>query len=36
VSTGDIVDVSMKKIVAVLEDEAGRKVSSEQLVEVIH
>jgi YVTN family beta-propeller protein len=35
VSTGDIVDVAMKKIVGVLEDEAGVKVSSEQIVDVI-
>ena len=35
VSTGDIVDVAMKKIVGALEDDAGAKVRSEQVVEVI-
>jgi hypothetical protein len=35
VSTGDIIDVATKKIVGVLEDDAGNKVSSEQVVEVI-
>lgn len=34
VSTGDIIDVKTKKIVATLTDEAGRKFQSEKILEV--
>ncbi len=33
-STGEIIDVSSKKIVAVLQDETGRHVQSEKLLEI--
>ncbi len=33
-STGDVIDVRSRKIVAVLKDEAGRDVQSEKLLEV--
>jgi hypothetical protein len=34
-STGEVVDVSSKKIVAALRDEEGREVHSEKMVEVV-
>lgn len=34
-STGEIIDVSTKKIIAALEDEAGRQVHSEKLLDMI-
>ena len=33
-STGEIVDVATKKIVAALKDEVGREVHSEKMVEI--
>src|ERR1700682_5629426 len=34
-STGDVVDIRAKRIVATLEDETGRHVQSEKLLEVV-
>jgi DNA-binding beta-propeller fold protein YncE len=34
-STGDVIDVHTRRIVAGLQDEAGRPVQSEKLVEVV-
>ena len=34
-STGDVIDTSTKRIVATLEDETGRHVESEKLLEVV-
>ena len=34
-STGEIVDVASKKIVAALEDEAGHQVQSEKLLDLV-
>jgi hypothetical protein len=33
-STGDVIDTSTKRIIATLEDETGRHVQSEKLLEV--
>jgi len=33
-STGEIIDVNTKKVVAGLEDEAGKPVQSEKLLEI--
>ena len=34
-STGEIIDVKTKKVVATLQDEAGRQVQSEKLLDLI-
>jgi hypothetical protein len=34
-STGEIVDVKTKKVVAALADEAGRELHSEKMVEIV-
>jgi DNA-binding beta-propeller fold protein YncE len=34
-STGEIIDVATRKVVAALEDEAGRQVQSEKLLDVV-
>ncbi len=34
-STGEIIDAATRKVVAALEDEAGRKVQSEKLLDVV-
>jgi hypothetical protein len=34
-STGEVIDTKTKKIVVALEDEAGRMVQSEKVVEVV-
>jgi hypothetical protein len=34
-STGEIIDVKTKKIVATLQDETGRPVQSEKLLELV-
>ncbi len=34
-STGEIIDVATKKIVAALEDETGRQVQSEKLLDLV-
>jgi DNA-binding beta-propeller fold protein YncE len=34
-STGEVVDVASRKVVATLEDEAGRAVQSEKLLEIV-
>ena len=33
-STGDVIDVATRRIVAVLKDEEGRVVQSERMIEV--
>ncbi len=33
-STGEIIDVATKKVVAALQDEAGHQVQSEKMVEM--
>ena len=33
-STGEVIDVATRKIVAALEDEAGRAVQSEKLLDI--
>jgi hypothetical protein len=34
-STGEVIDVKTKRIVAALSDEAGRQVHSEKLLEIV-
>jgi len=34
-STGDVIDTHSKRVVATLEDEAGRPVQSEKLLELV-
>jgi hypothetical protein len=34
-STGEIIDVATKKIVATLKDETGREVQSEKLLDLV-
>lgn len=34
-STGEVIDVRTKKVIATLEDEAGRQVQSEKLLEIV-
>ena len=34
-STGEVIDAASRRVVAVLEDEAGRAVQSEKLLEIV-